>query len=104
MKKITSLFLMALLALSMGLVSCDEDFDNPIDDVNTSDKDPNFKSIIVLSDIHVMAPQLLEKRGTAYNNYLSQDPKLLEYSGEVLEYLVGGRCSVTQILSSSQAT
>ena len=89
MKKITNLFLMALLALSMGLVSCDEDFDNPIDDVNTSDKDPNFKSIIVLSDIHVMAPQLLEKRGTAYNNYLSQDPKLLEYSGEVLEYLVG---------------
>ena len=59
MKKITNLFLMALLALSMGLVSCDEDFDNPIDDVNTSDKDPNFKSIIVLSDIHVMAPQLL---------------------------------------------
>ena len=50
MKKITNLFLMALLALSMGLVSCDEDFDNPIDDVNTSDKDPNFKSIIVLSD------------------------------------------------------
>lgn len=36
-----------------------------------------------------MAPQLLEKRGTAYNNYLSQDPKLLEYSGDVLEYLVG---------------
>ena len=35
-----------------------------------------------------MAPQLLEKSGTAYEKYLNQDPKLLEYSGEVLEYLV----------------
>ena len=41
-----------------------------------------------MSDIHVMAPQLLENRGTAFDDYLSQDPKLLEYSGEVLEYLV----------------
>ena len=41
-----------------------------------------------MSDIHVMAPQLLEKRGTAFDNYLSQDPKLLEYSGDELEYLV----------------
>ena len=92
MKKITNLLSMALLALSMGLTSCDdvlEVFDNPVENVTTPDKDPNFKSIIVLSDIHVMAPQLLEKRGTAYNNYLSQDPKLLEYSGEVLECLVG---------------
>ena len=32
--------------------------------------------------------RLLENRGTAYDNYLSQDPKLLEYSAEVLEYLV----------------
>ena len=92
MKKITNLLSMALLALSMGLTSCNdvlEVFDNPVENVTTPDKDPNFKSIIVLSDIHVMAPQLLEKRGTAYNNYLSQDPKLLEYSGEVLECLVG---------------
>ena len=92
MKKITNLLSMALLALSMGLTSCDdvlEVFDNPVENVTTPDKDPNFKSIIVLSDIHVMDPQLLEKRGTAYNNYLSQDPKLLEYSGEVLECLVG---------------
>ena len=92
MKKITNLLSMALLALSMGLTSCDdvlEVFDNPVENVTTPDKDPNFKSIIVLSDIHVMAPQLLEKRGTAYNNYLSQDPKLLEYSGEVQECLVG---------------
>ena len=91
MKKITNILSMVLLALSMSLTGCVNDFgviDHP-DDGSTSEKDPNFKSIIVLSDIHVMAPQLLEKRGTAYNNYLSQDPKLLEYSGEVLECLVG---------------
>ena len=91
MKKITNLLSMALLALSMSLTSCLNDLgaiDNP--GGNTPEKDPNFKSIIVLSDIHVMAPQLLERRGTAYDNYLNQDPKLLEYSGEVLEYLVEG--------------
>ena len=82
---------MVLLVLSMSLTSCVNDIgvaDNPSEGGNTSEKDPNFKSIIVMSDIHVMAPQLLEKKGTAYENYLNQDPKLLEYSGEVLEYLV----------------
>ena len=93
MMKITNLLSIAFLAFCMGLTSCSNDsevFDNPSDDVNTptSEKDPNFKSIIVMSDIHVMSPQLLENRGTAYDNYLSQDPKLLEYSGEVLEHLV----------------
>ena len=89
--KITTLLSMTLLALSMSLTSCVNDLgvnDNPNNGDNPSGKDPNFKSIIVLSDIHVMAPQLLENRGTAYEKYLSQDPKLLEYSGEVLEYLV----------------
>ncbi len=91
MKKITILLSMILLAFSMSLISCDNDLgelDNPTADVNTPKKDPNFKSIIVMSDIHVTAPQLLENRGAAYENYLSQDPKLLEYSGEVLENLV----------------
>ena len=91
MKKITILLSMILLAFSMSLISCNNDLgelDNPTADVNTPKKDPNFKSIIVMSDIHVMAPQLLENRGTAYEKYLSQDPKLLEYSGEVLENLV----------------
>ena len=85
MKKITNLLLMTLLALCMSLTSCvkDPEVDNP------KEKDPDFKYIMLMSDIHVMAPQLLEKRGSAYEKYLSQDPKLLEYSGEVLEYLVG---------------
>ena len=85
MKKTTHLLWMILLALSMSMTSCVDDKDV----VNPSEKDPNFKYIILMSDIHVMAPELLEKKGTAYENYMSQDPKLLEYSGEVLEYLVG---------------
>ena len=91
MKKITNILSMVLLALSMSLTGCVNDIgvaDNPSEGGNTPEKDPNFKSIIVMSDIHVMAPQLLEKKGTAYDNYLNQDPKLLEYSGEVLECLV----------------
>ena len=92
MKKIIKLLPIVLLALSMCLAGCDGalgELDNPVVNPNTPDKkDPNSKSIIVFSDIHVMAPQLLEKRGSAYEKYLSQDPKLLEYSGEVLEHLV----------------
>jgi len=84
MKKITNILLMTLLALSMSLTSC---VDNS-EVVNPYEKDPNYKYIIVMSDIHVMAPELLQNRGTAYDNYLSQDPKLLEYSGEALECLV----------------
>ena len=85
MKKITFFLSMAMLALSMNLVSCSDDTalpDNPNGNGKTP-KDPNYKSIIVMSDIHVMAPQLLENRGAAYDKYLNQDPKLLEYSGEV---------------------
>lgn len=85
MKKSTNLLWLIMLALCMSLSSCVDDSDV----VNPGEKDPDFKYIIVMSDIHVMAPELLENRGSAYENYISQDPKLLEYSGEVLEYLVG---------------
>ena len=81
---------MALLVLCMGLSSCEKDSpvsDNPGDGDKRA-KDPDYKSIIVMSDIHVMAPQLLAEKGKAYDNYLNQDPKLLEYSSEVLECLV----------------
>lgn len=41
--------------------------------------------IAILSDIHVMHPSLLIHDGTAFQNYLAQDPKLLEYSAQILE-------------------
>ena len=53
MKKISILLSMFLLALSMSLTSCVKDWgviDNPKDEGNTTEKDPNFKSIIVMSD------------------------------------------------------
>lgn len=46
MKKITVLLSMVLLALSMSLTSCVNDWgviDNPNDSGNTPEKDPNFK-------------------------------------------------------------
>lgn len=46
-------------------------------------------NIFVMSDIHVMAPELLVQRGSAFENYTKVDPKLLEESGEVLETVVG---------------
>ena len=46
------------------------------------------KTIMLVSDIHVMAPELLESKGEAYTKYLSIDPKLLEYSVEVLNNVV----------------
>ena len=50
--------------------------------------DSGYKTIFLISDIHVMSPKLLEREGSAYDSYLNFDPKLLEYSGEVLESLV----------------
>lgn len=48
----------------------------------------DYKNIFVISDIHVMSPKLLVKEGSAFSSYLNSDPKLLEYSGEVLQQLV----------------
>ena len=50
--------------------------------------DTDYKTVFVISDVHVMSPQLLVKEGSAFNSYLNTDPKLLEYSGEVLKTLV----------------
>lgn len=52
MKRITNLLSMVLLALSMSLTNCNDDMGVP--DNGKNPKDPNFKSIIVMSDIHVM--------------------------------------------------
>ncbi|MEI7503142.1 MAG: metallophosphoesterase [Paludibacter sp.] len=44
--------------------------------------------IVILSDIHVMDPSLLVKDGTAFQTYLSKDPKLLQYSTEILQVTI----------------
>ena len=42
----------------------------------------------VISDLHVMAPQLLEKDGKAFEEYLNRDRKMLRESLEILQTLV----------------
>ena len=44
--------------------------------------------IAVLSDIHVMSPELLVNDGTAWQNFLNSDRKLLDYSHEVYDVLI----------------
>ncbi|MBR5744151.1 MAG: metallophosphoesterase, partial [Muribaculaceae bacterium] len=46
------------------------------------------KTIFVMSDIHVMAPELLVNDGEAFQKYIASDPKLLRKSSEVLNALV----------------
>ena len=50
----------------------------------------NSKSIkiAVISDLHVMAPELLVKDGSAFEQYLSRDRKMLRESVEILDTLV----------------
>lgn len=44
--------------------------------------------IVVITDTHVMAPDLLVNDGTAWQNKLASDRKLLDYSQTVFDYLV----------------
>ena len=53
--------------------------------INTLDK--SIK-IAVISDLHVMAPELLKKDGKAFEHYLSGDRKMLRESVEILDILV----------------
>ena len=45
--------------------------------------------IAVISDLHVMAPELLVNEGPAIEEYLAQDRKMLRESAEILDTLVG---------------
>ena len=42
----------------------------------------------VISDLHVMAPQLLVSGGSAYDDYVARDRKMLRESAEILDTLV----------------
>lgn len=53
----------------------------------------NENSIIkmaIISDLHVMAPELLVNEGSAIDEYLSRDRKMLRESLEILDTLVSG--------------
>jgi len=74
-----------MLLIASVIVSCEVE-DNPAGP--GGDTPERGKTIMLVSDIHVMAPELLESKGEAFTKYLSIDPKLLEYSTEVLNNLV----------------
>lgn len=57
----------------------------------------NEKHIIkmaVVSDLHVMAPELLVAEGSAFEDYLVRDRKMLRESAEILDTLVGEMLSI----------
>ena len=48
----------------------------------------NTIKMAIISDLHVMAPQLLVNEGTALEEYLARDRKMLRESAEILDTLV----------------
>ena len=44
--------------------------------------------VVVLSDPHVMAPELLVSEGTAWTNYLSGERKLVDYSQQLFDEMI----------------
>lgn len=78
--------LAAVALICMPLSSCTDNGDNPSGPLPAEPK--SEYSIFVMSDIHVMAPQLLVQKGKAFEDYTKIDPKLLEESGEVLETVI----------------
>ena len=44
--------------------------------------------IAIISDLHVMAPELLINDGTAFQDYLNCDRKMLRESAEILDTLM----------------
>lgn len=54
-------------------------------DMNNMPADTNGIRIAVLSDLHVMVPELVEKDGNALENYIKHDRKLLKESTAIIQ-------------------
>lgn len=54
----------------------------------TLTRDDDSLRIAVISDIHIMAPELLEEEGTAYRKYIAGDRKLLKEGPDILRAAV----------------
>ena len=50
--------------------------------------DDKTVKIAIISDLHVMAPELLVNEGSAFEEYLTRDRKMLRESTEILRTLV----------------
>ena len=53
-----------------------------------SDMNRKVIKMAVISDLHVMAPQLLVSEGKAFEEYLIKDRKMLRESAEILDTLM----------------
>lgn len=93
------LLLLAVL-VSLFSFSCKKEIGDPLPDETTTTLSAKEKEdhengynlkIAVVSDIHYMHPSLLAngaENGAAFQNYLAQDPKLLQYSSYVFQNVV----------------
>lgn len=46
------------------------------------------KQVLVVSDIHTMAPELVKKKGSAFDNYVKNDMRMIAQSAEILDAIV----------------
>ena len=87
------LCLIALLLIQL-VVSCKKEFTKDSDPVHGGTKDggnPHLK-IAIVSDIHYMHPSLLINNGAAgiaFQNYVNQDPKMVQYSDAIFRKVLG---------------
>ncbi len=75
------------------LFSCQDDLNNELNKISNNPE--SFKvdknninqeiKIVIISDIHYMDKSLLVKDGTAFDQYIAKDPKLLEYSAAIFD-------------------
>ena len=70
----------------------------------TTEKKNNELKIAVLSDIHIMAPQLLQGDGDAIKNYIKRDRKLLQESVALLNQAIDSIIQEHPDVGSSRAT
>lgn len=48
-------------------------------------QDETLRRMAIMSDVHLMAPQLLQREGTAFDSYIANDRKMLAQSPELLD-------------------
>ena len=80
------LFLLAILITGIGCSVSAKTPLNVVDDYSATPLDG--KKIIVVSDPHVMAPNLLVSEGEAWTTYLGKQRKLVDYSKQLFDEMI----------------
>ena len=84
--KMKKLFLLAILITGIGCSVSAKTPLNVVDDYSATPLDG--KKIIVVSDPHVMAPNLLVSEGEAWTTYLGKQRKLVDYSKQLFDEMI----------------